>query len=261
MHVHLHASRAVAEAKTGSASSKPKSSRSFSKQSMLGLCMSLENAIRSIKPPEVESVWKDYYQKSFIYSREAFDQKKEFVVSALQEQHPHVVWDLGCNTGEFSILSANYSDLILAIDGDPTCIERLYKYCRKEQVANILPLKMDLVNPSAAVGWELKERLSIFERGGCDLALALALVHHLCISANIPLDYVAEFFGRISNRLVIEFVPKEDPQVQALLSSRKDIFKNYNLEAFEFAFKQHFRIIRSKKFADSNRTLYYMERI
>jgi hypothetical protein len=261
VHVHLHARRAAAVTKIGSASPQPKSSRSFSEQSMLGLCMSLENAIRSIKLPEVESVWKAYYQKSCIYSQDAFDQKKEFVVLVLQEQHPSVVWDVGCNTGEFSILAAKYSDLVVAIDSDPACIEWLYQQCKKEQIANILPLQMDLVNPSAALGWELQERLSLFERGDCNLAFALALVHHLCISANIPLDYIAKFFGRVSNRLVIEFVPKEDPQVQVLLSSRKDIFTNYNLESFESAFKQYFRIVRTKQLADSDRTLYYMERI
>jgi len=171
-----------------------------------------------------------------------------------------VVWDLGCNTGEFSVLAAKHSDLVVAIDNDAACIERLYKYCRKEQIVNILPLQMDLVNPSAALGWELQERLSLFERGGCDLALALALIHHLCISANIPIEYMARFLGRVSKRLIIEFIPKEDPQVNALLSSRKDIFANYNHETFESEFKQYFRIIRKDHLVDSHRTLYYMER-
>jgi len=75
------------------------------------------------------------------------------------------------------------------------------------------------------------------------------------------MDYAARFFGRVSNRLIIEFVPKEDPQVQVLLSSRKDIFKNYNEEAFESAFKQYFQIVHSEQLADSNRTIYHMERI
>jgi len=261
MHVHMHAGRATADAETGNTPPSLKSSRSFSEQSMLGLCMSLENAIRSIKPPEVGSFWNTYYEKSCIYSQDAFDQKKQFIASAAQEQRPSMVWDLGCNTGEFSTLAAKNSDHVVAVDSDPVCIERLYQLCEKEQIANILPLQMDLINPSAALGWELQERLSLFERGGCDLALALALIHHLCISANIPLDYAARFFGRVSNRLIIEFVPKEDPQVKTLLSSRKDIFTNYNREAFESAFEQYFRIIRSEQLADSSRTLYYMERI
>jgi len=260
LHIHLHASRASANNKIDSHPAPLKSSRSFSEQSMLGLCMSLEKAIRSIKLPEVESVWNNYYQKSCIYSLDSFDHKKQFISAIAQEQRPSIVWDLGCNTGEFSVLVAKYSDHVIAFDSDPACIESLYQYCRKEQITNILPLQMDIINPSAALGWGLQERLSLFERGGCDLVLALALIHHLCISANIPLEYVARFFARISNRLVVEFVPKEDPQVQVLLSSRKDIFTNYNIEAFESEFKHYFRIIRAEKLPDSHRVLYYMVR-
>ena len=255
MHVHLHARKAKVDFKTGNASPAFDSSRGFSEHSMLGLCMSLEKAIRSIKPPEFELC-----QKSLSYSQDAFDQEKRFIISVTQEHRPSIIWDLGCNMGELALLAADYSDLVVAIDSDPACIERLYLYCKTEQIANILPLQIDLANPSPALGWESQERLSLFERGRCDLAFALAIVHHLCISANIPMDYVARFFGRVSNRLVIEFVPKEDPQVQLLLSSRKDIFANYNLATFKSAFERYFSIIHSEKLANSNRTIYYMER-
>jgi len=257
MHVHLHARKAKEDSKTGNAIPAFNSSRSFSEHSMLGLCMSLENAIRSIKPQEVESC-----QKSLGYSQDAFDQEKRFIVSVTREQRPSIVWDLACNAGEFSISAAKQSDLVVAIDRDPACIERLYQYCKKEQIVNILPLQMDLLNPSAALGWELKERLSLFERGGCNLVLVLALIHHLCISANVPLEYAARFFASIAKEgIVIEFVPKEDPQVQLILTSRKDIFPDYHRDGFEDAFKHHFRIIHTEHLRDSNRTLYYMEHI
>jgi ribosomal protein L11 methylase PrmA len=255
MHIHLHARKAKEDSKMVDTSPAFNSSRRFSDHSMLGLCMSLEKAIRSIRHPEVRLC-----QKSLSYFQDSFDREKRFIVSVTQEQRPSIVWDLGCDTGEFSILAANHSDFVVAIDSDPACIERLYLYCKTEQITNILPLQMDLVNPSAALGWELQERLSLFERGSCDLVFALAIVHHLCISANIPMDYIARFFGRISNRLVIEFVPKKDPQVQLLLSARKDIFPNYNLATFELAFERYFSIIRSEELANSNRTIYYMVR-
>lgn len=261
MHVHLHAGRAALEAKTDTSYSRPKSNRRFSEQSMLGLCMSLKKAIQSIEFPKVDSVWDTYYQKSCIYSKDSFNQKKNFLDSVLKDLHPSVVWDLGCNTGEFSILAAKYSDLVVAFDSDPACVEQLYKYCKKQQIRNILPLKVDLVNPSPAIGWELQERLSLLERGGCDIALALALLHHLCIASNVPINYVARFFGRISKRLIIEFVPKEDPQVQILLSSREDIFTSYNRDEFESAFMKYFRIIRVEQLTDLQRFIYYMERI
>lgn len=263
MHVHLHASRKATEGNNSLKTQKLqklKTSREFSEEAMMGLCMSLEKAIRNLSPPKVDSVWDDYYQSSCIYSEAAFEQKRKFIESILQELHPSVVWDLGCNTGEFSLLAADHGDLVVAIDSDHACVERLYQQAKKEKITNVLPLQMDLANPSPALGWDLQERQSLPERGGCDLAMALALIHHLCISANIPLEYVARFLGRISSRLIIEFVPKDDPQVQVLLASREDIFTGYDQEGFESAFSRHFRISRAEKLADSSRIIYYMER-
>lgn len=261
MHVHLHAGRKANEGKSADASLKLRLNRGFSKESMLGLCMSLEKAVRNLSLPKIDSVWDDYYQSSCIYSEAAFEQKRQFIDSILQDHRPSIVWDLGCNTGEFSLLSANYSDLVVAIDSDHACVERLYQQCKSEHIANILPLQMDLVNPSPAVGWDLQERMSLHERGGCDLALALALIHHLCISANIPLEYVARFMGRVSRRLIIEFIPKEDPQVQLLLASREDIFTGYNRETFESAFSKYFRILRANELFGTSRIIYHMVRV
>ncbi len=259
MHIHLPALQAT-DSKLENKSTAFKSNKNFGENSMLGLCMSLEKAIRSIRFPKGKSTGGICSQKHQIYSQYAFDQAKQFIISAVQEKRPAVVWDLGCSTGEFTLLAANHSDFVVSIDSNPACIERLYLHCKTNQITNVLPLKMDLINPSAAIGWELQERLSLFERGECDLAIALSLIHRLCISANIPLDYAARFFCRVSKRVVIEFVPKADSQVQFLLASRKDIFTNYNQAAFESAFEQYFRIIRTENLVNSDRTLYYMER-
>jgi len=261
MHVHLHAGRKATNGKAADASQRLKSSRRFSEESMQGLCMSLEKAVRNLSPPKAGSVWDDYYRSSCIYSNAAFDQKRRFIDSILQNQHLSVVWDLGCNTGEFSLLAADHSDLVVAIDSDHACVERLYQQCKREKITNILPLQMDLANPSPSLGWNLQERQSLPERGECDLAFALALIHHLCISANIPLEYVARFLGGVSRRLIIEFVPKEDPQVQVLLASREDIFASYDREAFESAFSQYFRILNTEQLSDSSRIIYCMERV
>jgi len=261
MHVHLHAGRKATDGKDAYASMKLNTGRKFSEEAMLGLCMSLEKAIQNLRPPKVDSIWDDYYQSSCIYSNAAFEQKRQFIDSILQGLLPSIIWDLGCNTGEFSLIAAGNCDLVVAIDSDHACVERLYQQCKRDKITNILPLQMDLVNPSPALGWNLQERLSLLERGECDLALALALIHHLCISANIPMEYVARFLGRVSRHLIIEFVPKEDPQVQLLLTSREDIFTDYNREAFESAFSKYFRILQAEQLADSSRTIYYMGRL
>ena len=125
-------------------------------------------------------------------------------------------------------------------------------------MTGILPLRLDLTNPSPALGWAHRERLSLEERGPADVLLALAVVHHLAIGHNLPLERVAAFLAKIGRHLVIEFVPKSDSQVQRLLRDREDIFPDYAREGFEAAFQSHFRIERTVPVAESERTLYLM---
>jgi hypothetical protein len=117
---------------------------------------------------------------------------------------------------------------------------------------------MDLTNPSPALGWAHRERASLAERGPADLVMALALVHHLAISNNVPLPAVAEFFRRLGKALVIEFVPKQDPQVQRLLTNREDVFDHYHQAGFEAAFDRHFVRRASQPIGTDGRVLYLM---
>ena len=129
---------------------------------------------------------------------------------------------------------------------------------RAKGETGILPLLLDITNPSPAQGWAHTERLSIADRGPADAVLALALVHHLAIGHNLPLERIARFFARLGRRLVIEFVPKSDSQVQRLLRNRPDIFPEYTREGFERAFARHFEINEATPVAHSERTLYLM---
>ena len=119
--------------------------------------------------------------------------------------------------------------------------------------ASVLPLVMDLSNPSPALGWGLEERRSLVQRGPADLVMALALVHHLAISNNVPLPQLAQFFAAAGRRLVIEFVPKEDSQTQKLLRTRRDIFDDYSVQGFERAFEQVFHLRERVAVAESKR--------
>jgi len=127
---------------------------------------------------------------------------------------------------------------------------------RKEKY--ILPLLIDLTNPSPAIGWENEEREAFLQRGPTDLGLALALIHHLAISNNVPLSELASFFSKFCNSLIIEFVPKEDSQVQKLLSTRRDIFPNYTEKDFETEFGKFFLVKIKSDIKNSKRLLYLM---
>ena len=124
----------------------------------------------------------------------------------------------------------------------------------------ILPLVLDLSNPSGGTGWANRERASLSERGPADLTLALALIHHLAIGNNVPFERIADFLAETGRTLVIEFVPKDDSQVQRMLATREDVFAEYTAEAFERAFARHFRLISKASIRESGRTIYRMER-
>ncbi len=124
---------------------------------------------------------------------------------------------------------------------------------------SLLPLLLDLTNPSPAMGWQNTERSSLLERGPVDLVLAVALVHHLAISNNLPFGKIAEFFKQICTWLIIEFVPKTDPQAQRLLTTREDIFTNYTREHFEREFQERFSLEASEEIKNTGRILYRMK--
>jgi len=147
-----------------------------------------------------------------------------------------------------------------ASDIDPAAVEQDYLAVKANGEQHILPLVIDLTNPSPALGWAHHERESLLERGPVDLVMALALIHHLAISNNVPLPSVAQFFASAGKWAIVEFVPKSDSQVKRLLATRKDIFDKYTEEGFEEAFAGYFTIAEKTPIPGSERTLYLFKR-
>jgi len=226
----------------------------------LALVISLESAVNGMKWKPQDTEWADYYSDTN-YSEKALEQKKLLVDDFLEEIRPKTVWDLGANTGLFSRIACKKANLTVSFDIDPSAVEKNYLESVKNNETNILPLLLDLSNPSSGLGWENEERMSIFERDTPDTVLALALIHHLAISNNLPFEKIASLFGKICNSLIIEFVPKTDSQVQRLLVTREDIFSNYTQEDFEAEFSKYFKIEKSVRVEDTDRTLYLMRKL
>ena len=254
-HIHLHAKsqKHFADKTVGTGGQK------MSRNALLALIDNLKSAIVKLhwKPKGTE--WGDYY-KDTNYSDDAILHKKQLVAAFLDKTDPKIVWDLGANVGIFSRIASNKGIQTIAFDIDPAVVEKNYLECLEKRETNILPLLLDLTNPSPSIGWENRERMSIIERGPCDTALALALIHHLAISNNLSFLKIADFFKKICNSLIIEFVPKNDSQVQRMLSTREDIFSEYTQQNFENAFERFFIIDKFIKIKDSDRSLYLMER-
>lgn len=234
--------------------------RKIGRRSFIGIVESLHSGVKKLKWSGDKTEWGNYYSDTN-YSDEAFSQKKEFVSKFLKEINPKLVWDLGANTGTFSRLASNMGINTISFDIDPVAVEKNYLECMEKQENKILPLLLDLTNPSPNIGWANNERMSFVDRGPADAILALALIHHLVISNNVPLSRIVEFFKKNCSNLIIEFIPKTDSQVQRLLATREDIFVDYNKENFEKEFKKDFVIRNEVRINESERILYSMEKI
>ncbi len=256
LHVHLHARAQKAyEDSTKQATSEKK----MSLHQLKGLIDSLRSGIIGCKWTAQGTEWVDYYQDDS-YTEMGLKDKQRLVDEFLRITQPKLVWDLGGNDGFFSRLAAKISDQVLCFDIDPACVENNYLQSKKNNEIKILPLLLDLTNPSPPVGWANTERIAIEKRGKPDCLLALALVHHLAISNNIPLDYIASYFASLGQWLIIEFVPKADKKVKKLLATRADIFIEYSEDGFEEAFLKHFEIEFKEQIVNSKRMLYLMRK-
>jgi len=254
IHIHLHA-----RSQRRFASSAAVKKRRVSRMAMRGLVDNLGGAVSKLRWTPAGTEWGDYYSDTN-YSSMARDQKASVVRDFVSRTRPTSVWDLGANTGEFSRIAAEQGIPTVAFDVDAAAVEKNYRGVRQRNEAHMLPLVMDLTNPSPSLGWDHEERASLAARGPADLVLALALIHHLAISNNVPLERVARFLARVGRSLVIEFVPKSDSQVQRLLATRADVFPDYTREGFEAAFAVHFETLDTRRVEDSERVMYLMRR-
>jgi len=170
------------------------------------------------------------------------------------------VWDLGANDGVYSRLAVDAGARVVSFDLDPVVVEHHFRACQADPSVPILPLVQDLTNPTPGLGWRHTERRSLLDRGPADVALALALVHHLVLSGGVPLADIARFFAAACRHAIVEFVPKTDSQVVRMLSLREDTFADYTKDGFERAFEPAFRTLSSAQIGDSERWLYVLER-
>ncbi len=262
-HLYLHARyQKRFEARAGGSGTEGASARPVSRSALENLIEDMRQIIRRLdwKPSGTE--WADYTSGDS-YDEPSLADKQQIVRDFIRAIGPATVFDFGANTGVYSRIAAESNAHVVAFDVDPACVERNYlevRSHRDENEGKILPLCLDLTNPSPSLGFAHAERESLVARGPADLVLALALIHHLAISNNVPLPRIAEFFASLAPELVIEFVPKEDPKVATLLATRPDIFPDYTREGFEAAFSATYEIVETKPLSSSDRVLYRMKR-
>jgi 2-polyprenyl-3-methyl-5-hydroxy-6-metoxy-1,4-benzoquinol methylase len=233
----------------------------FSKEKLLRLSDHLRATIARLQMHEgTLSHWNNYYEET-ILSREYLVSKEKIFSRLIEDIRPVSALDLGCNDGYFSKVMARKIPFVIATDFDASCINRLYLALKKEGVYNILPLCIDITNPSPAIGFANEERSSFLERNQSDIVVALALVHHLVLTNNIPLSLLASHFAKLARKyLIIEFVPLEDEKSKQLLLYKTSFHQPYDEAAFEEYFGQYFVVEEKVLISGSQRILYRMKK-
>ncbi|MEA5015951.1 MAG: hypothetical protein VB099_15465 [Candidatus Limiplasma sp.] len=225
------------------------------KSHQIALIESMIRGVEALALKNMQTEWGDYYAHTN-YSAQGAQDKHALVKAYLAEIVPKTLWDLGANDGTYSRLGLEIGASVVALDIDPTAVMRNYNAVKKHKL-DMLPLVFDLTNPSPSIGFANSERLCLSARQHPDCVLALAVIHHLAISNNLPLPKIAAWLASFTNDLIIEFVPKSDSQVQILLATRDDIFTQYTQEDFERAFCEPFKLVKRETIAQSNRVLYW----
>ena len=233
----------------------------FSLDHVNALVRAMKKVVSQLHQSSSQRHWVDYSENRSYTSPEV-EAKQRFVDKHLENIRPNSVWDLGCNTGEFSLIARKYADLVIAADADPESVNHLYRHCRENGISEILPLVLDVTNPSPGLGWNNLARQGFLDRGKPTMVLMLALLHHLCFTHNVPFAYVFDLLLVVEAKyVVIEFVPKSDPMVKKLLANREDVYPWYNLSAFETEAFKHFSLMDRQELPTGKRVLYCLKRL
>ncbi|MEU3456483.1 methyltransferase domain-containing protein [Micromonospora sp. NPDC006766] len=259
-HVHLHGALQARHAQASTSDVRAQlRDAGYSRELVLATARGLEKLVRRLDARPGPSHWSDY-QRTCAYSVPDRSTKESFVDRAAAVTMPGLALDLGANDGRYARIAARHAEYVVAVEQDPTVVDVLYRALRDEGERRILPLVMDLADPSPGGGWRSVERAAFADRARSDLVLALALVHHLAIGRNVPLDAVLDQFATLTTpggTLVVEFVHPEDPMARRLLANKPDgLFPDYRREAFEALLVARGRIVRRVELPSGTRTLY-----
>jgi ribosomal protein L11 methylase PrmA len=216
---------------------------------------SLRKWVSGLRDPFAATVWSSYEAENS-YLPEEEKRKHAFVSDFVARAKPNMIWDLGCNAGLYgeTALRAGAQNVV-GFDSDHGALSRAVQRATKSRL-KFLPLLMDACNPSPSQGWQQAERAGLNSRGRPDAILALALEHHIAIGRNVPLPMLLDWMVGLADRGVVEFVPKADPAVQLMLSTREDIFDRYSQAEFESELTKRASIERAEIVSSSGRTLY-----
>jgi hypothetical protein len=227
----------------------------FGKELLAANFARLEKLVARLEWKPGETAWTGYAEDN-TYDAAAVGAKERFVREAVARRRVALTWDVGCNDGRFARIAAGSAGLVVALDSDHATVDALYRRLREERREDVLPLVMSVTDPSPDLGWRHRERASLERRGAPGLVLCLAVVHHVCITGNVPVRELLDWLRALGAALVIEFPDRSDPMVQRLLGGKREGSNpDYEHDTFERALAERFEVDRSEAVSPT-RTLY-----
>jgi hypothetical protein len=229
----------------------------FKKELIVANVRRLEKLVHGLEWKPGATEWSGY-SATTSYDEADAARKEAFVREVVHTREWNLVWDIGCNEGRHSRIAAENSRYVVALDGDPAVVDRFYRALAAEDETTILPLAVDVTDPSPALGWHGLERQTLEARGRPELTLCLAVLHHVAIGANVPVPDFLSWLAELGTAVVIEFPTRDDPRVAALLQRKKPgAHPDYDREPFERALAERFEIERSEELSSGTRILYH----
>lgn len=228
---------------------------------LLALLDNLKRLIAGLSSGPARSDWARYAE-THSYDDADHERKRAFVERHCAARRPGLTWDLGANTGAFSQIAARSSGVVIAVDGNPEAVDLLYRKLRAaggDAPRNVVPLVMDVANPSPGQGWAGRERAAFEARGRPDLVLCLALIHHLRVSANVPLTLCLEWLRGLGATVILEFVGREDEMFRSLVEHRREDYADLAAERFEEEVRRRFRVRDRQPLKGGSRELLLLE--
>ena len=226
---------------------------------LLAIVGSLEEALRRWRLPRRVSPWAGYSDDPRSYSKPGLAAKEAVLRSHLARVGKiGLALDLGCNTGRFTRLIMAHAARVVAIDSDDASIAVLYESLASERNRAVLPLCFDFVAPAPALGWRCAERESFDARVRPDLVSALALVHHVCAGRGIPLREFLGYLASLAPRVILEWVPPEDPMARPLLDRIPGAASRYTAGIFEAELSANFEVETRSELPGSSRVMFLL---
>lgn len=235
----------------------------LSKKAQNNILTSLFDYIKKLKLNE-ESEWGDYYEKTN-YDDQAFEAKKQLIKEWVLPLNAQKLIDIGGNDGTFAREFLSVVKDVIVTDIDSNSVGYNYHQVQLNNEGNMLPFVSDILQPAPGLGFNNTERNSLIERlaiYGPDVTLALAIIHHITLSGNVPFYKSAEFFAKFSKHLVIEFPKRDDSWVESLLVRKREFvnhFDFYNEINFEEEYSQFFQLEKKQAISGTQRVLYHFK--